>query len=90
MSTKKGPPDGEIRQSQLLTTFGPGSMVDLPDRSVVISGLNHWHGNQTPITEERLRHKVNKLIEEQNGSWPNLELRTPPQPYSTQIGRAHV
>ena len=30
---------GEIRQSQLVTTFGPGSMVDLPNYSVLISGL---------------------------------------------------
>ncbi len=24
-------PHGEIRQSQLITTFGPGSMLDLPN-----------------------------------------------------------
>lgn len=85
----KIPPDGEIRQSQLLTTFGPGSMVDLPERSVVISGLSYWHGNQKPITEERLRRKVNKLIEQQTGSWQNLELLTPPQPYSNNDSRQH-
>ena len=33
-SHKKRPPSGEIRQSQILSTFGPGSMVDLPDYSV--------------------------------------------------------
>jgi hypothetical protein len=27
---------GEMRQSQLVTTFGPGSMVDLPNYSVLI------------------------------------------------------
>ncbi len=85
----KRPPDGEIRQSQLLTTFGPGSMVDLPERSVVISGLSYWHGNQKPITEERLRYKVNKLIEQQTGSWKNLELLTPPQPYQSADSRQH-
>jgi hypothetical protein len=35
-------PDGQLRQSQLVTTFGPGSMVDLVDRAVVIGGLEHW------------------------------------------------
>jgi hypothetical protein len=35
-------PDGQLRQSQLVTTFGPGSMVDLIDRAVVIGGLEHW------------------------------------------------
>ena len=33
-ATKK--PQGEIRQSQLVTTFGPGSMVDLPNHSVLV------------------------------------------------------
>ena len=34
--------DGQLRQSQLVTTFGPGAMVDLVDRAVVIGGLEHW------------------------------------------------
>ena len=29
-----------IRQSQLVTTYGPGSMIDLPDYSVMVSGLD--------------------------------------------------
>lgn len=36
-------PDGEIRQSQLITTFGPGSLVDLVGDAVLIPGLEHWH-----------------------------------------------
>lgn len=35
-------PEGKIRQSQLVTTFGPGAMVDLVDRSIIIGGLEHW------------------------------------------------
>lgn len=35
-------PDGQIRLSQLVTTFGPGAMVDLVHRAVVIGGLEHW------------------------------------------------
>ncbi len=31
-SNKKQPPAGQVRQSQILSTFGPGSMVDLPMR----------------------------------------------------------
>ena len=90
MSTKNQPsPDGEIRQSQLLTTFGPGSMVDLPDRSVVISGLDHWHGQLNIITEERLRQKVNKLLQDSIGTPVNIELRTPPQPYPNEDSRQH-
>ena len=33
-------PHGQIRQSQLITSFGPGAMMDLPDHSVLISGLD--------------------------------------------------
>ena len=29
---------GELRPSQFITTFGPGSIVDLPDYSVIIGG----------------------------------------------------
>ena len=29
-------PNGQIRQSQIVTTFGPGAMVDLPDHAVIV------------------------------------------------------
>lgn len=35
-------PEGKIRQSQVVTTFGPGAMVDLVDHAVLIGGLNFW------------------------------------------------
>jgi hypothetical protein len=55
-SNKQQKPPGEIRQSQILTTFGPGAMVDLPDHSILIGGLNHWYGYKNqPIYEERLQ-----------------------------------
>jgi pyruvate/2-oxoglutarate dehydrogenase complex dihydrolipoamide dehydrogenase (E3) component len=31
-------PAGQIRQSQIVTTFGPGAMVDLPDHAVIVGG----------------------------------------------------
>ncbi len=40
--TKGNKPQGEIRQSQLVTTFGPGSMMDLPNHSVLVAGLDFW------------------------------------------------
>jgi hypothetical protein len=45
-SKKKLTPLAEIRQSQLLSTYGPGAMVDLPDHSVVIGGLTYWKGDR--------------------------------------------
>ncbi len=55
-------PDGQIRQSQIVTTFGPGAMVDLPDHAVMIGGLEHWHGERRPIYEERLAARVADII----------------------------
>ena len=52
-------PHGQIRQSQIVTTFGPGAMVDLPDHAVIVGGLDHWTGyEEHPIVEERLAAKV--------------------------------
>lgn len=36
-------PDGELRQSQMITTFGPGSLVDLVGDAILIPGLEYWH-----------------------------------------------
>ena len=36
------PPLGEARPSQVLQLYGPGAMVDLPEHSVLIGGLDAW------------------------------------------------
>lgn len=33
---------GEIRPSQLIFTFGVGSLVDLPNMSALVMGLDDW------------------------------------------------
>lgn len=33
---------GDVRPSQLITTFGPGSIVDLPRLSAIVSGTDSW------------------------------------------------
>jgi len=67
-------PHGQIRQSQIVTTFGPGAMVDLPDHSVIISGLDDWSGYRShPIVEERLAAKVKTLL-----GIPSVEFFAPP------------
>lgn len=35
-------PDGQIRRSQIVTTFGPGALVDLVEHSGIVAGLEHW------------------------------------------------
>lgn len=66
-------PPGQIRQSQLVTTFGPGSMVDLPNYSVIVSGLDDWSQGGEEIDEPRLVDKIQRLL-----SRTDVKLRTPP------------
>ncbi len=73
-----------LRLSQIVGTFGPGAMVDLPDRSVMVSGLDNWEmgskGAFRIIEEQRLV----RLLEERLRGDPRiaadkpLSLRTPP------------
>jgi hypothetical protein len=70
-SAKKAP--GEIRQSQLITTFGPGSMVDLPKHSVLIGGLDFWSAGGQPISEPRLSQKLSRILDV-----PSVDLKSPP------------
>ncbi len=72
-SSKKRTPQGELRHSQLLNTFGPGALVDLPTHSVVIAGLSYWKGDRQIIHEERLRRKVAKILDIED-----IKLYTPP------------
>jgi hypothetical protein len=63
MSRKHGAkPPGQIRQSQVVTTFGPGAMVDLPKHSVLVTGLDYWSKGGEEIVEPRMtpqaRHRA--------------------------------
>lgn len=54
-------PDGQLRQSQLVTTFGPGAMVDLVDRAIVVGGLEHWgfgKNGYVALDDPRLRRSL--------------------------------
>lgn len=65
-------PHGQIRQSQVVTTFGPGAMLDLPNYSVLVAGLDHWQQGDE-IHEPRLIAKLRHLLD-----LPNLRLYSPP------------
>jgi hypothetical protein len=73
----------ELRLSQLVRAFGPGSMVDLPTRSVVIGGLEQWEmrgGAFTTLSEPRLQTRLEaalKAMGRLDGA-AHLTLRTPP------------
>lgn len=67
-------PVGDIRPSQLLWTYGPGALVDLPNLSVVTMGLDRWDRDRCrPIQEARLLASVRQVLGDQVES-----LRMPP------------
>src|SRR5262245_35284182 len=76
-------PKNAQRQSQVTSTFGPGRMVDLPTRAVVVGGLDLWEmkgGAFATIPEPRLAARLEKLLKDQGrlDASKNLSLRTPP------------
>jgi hypothetical protein len=65
-------PHGQVRRSQLLMTFGPGALIDLPKHSVLVSGLDDWRQVGPPLDEPRLLEKIRRFL-------PDIhELREPP------------
>src|SRR5262245_25455204 len=75
------PPDGRIRQSQVVSTFGPGSMLDLVDDAVLVGGLDFWRleGSGEIVNEPRLLEVVEPLF--QKNKWPlskEAPFRKPP------------
>ncbi len=58
------PPDGRIRQSQVVSTFGPGSMLDLVEDAVLVGGLDFWRlqGSGEIVYEPRLLEAVEPLF----------------------------
>ncbi len=65
---------GDVRPSQLLWTYGPGALVDLPNLSVITMGLDRWEISRCPpIEEARLLEAVRRVL------GPQIErLRMPP------------
>lgn len=67
-------PPGRLRQSQVITTFGPGALVDLPNYSVLVGGLDGWSPTgQVEVPEPRLVAKLEEAL-----GIKGLRLRTPP------------
>lgn len=51
---------GQIRRSQVITTYGPGALIDLPKYSAIVGGLDTWPNTSDleEITELRLTRKL--------------------------------
>jgi len=51
---------GQLRRSQVVTTWGPGSLLDLPRHSVIVGGLDSWPDvkDLEEVVEPRLTGKL--------------------------------
>ena len=66
---------GGVRPSQMIHTYGPGAVMDLPQLSVVLAGTDSWKLDQTErILEPRLIGAVRAVP----GCHRVTEFRTPP------------
>ena len=71
------------RLSNLVGTFGPGAMLDLPIRSVLVGGLERWEMRQGAfklVEEPRLARMIERTLKATERLDPaaSLSLRTPP------------
>src|SRR5262245_29665021 len=73
MTRPNARPHGQVRHSQVVTTFGPGSLLDLPVQSVIVGGLDNWFGVGEEVHESRLVEKLKRLL-----NLPALKLFSPP------------
>ena len=66
---------GELRQSQVITTYGPGALIDLPRHSAIVGGLDTWPnpGSLDEILESRLTRKLGAMT-----GIPSPKLYAPP------------
>ena len=82
--TAYAPPPGDIRPSQLVSTFGPGAIYDNLKDSLIIMGIDKWERRHfRPLRHETLLYHL------QNAGYRGLkEFRTPTQDESG--GARHV
>ena len=50
---------GDVRPSQVITSFGPGAVVDLQTMSIIVAGIDRWrHDPEQAIHEPRLQQAL--------------------------------
>lgn len=66
---------GGVRPSQMMHTYGPGAVIDLPSLSVVLAGTDIW---ETDHTERVLEPRLVGAVRAVPGCGQVREFRTPP------------
>lgn len=79
MSTKR---HGHVRRGQVITTYGPGALIDLPKHSAVVGGLDTWPkpADLQEILDPRLSQKLQTMT-----GIPSPRLYSPP-PDEAELG----
>ena len=54
---------GSVRQSQVITTYGPGALIDLPAHSAIVGGLDTWPQGLQEIVELRLSRALQQYTD---------------------------
>jgi Domain of unknown function (DUF1998) len=50
---------GEVRPSQIVTTFGPGAIVDLETLSIIVASTASWSEDDSPVIRE---HRLERAL----------------------------
>ena len=76
--------NGRIRRSQVITTYGPGALIDLPRDSAIIAGLESWPPTRKlrELSEPRLERRLRAITGVQA---PHLY--APPTPEQSEFWR---
>lgn len=67
--------DGQLRQSQVITTYGPGALIDLPKHAAIIGGLDAWPPPDK--LDEIVEPRLSRVLELVTGV-PSPRLFAPP------------
>lgn len=80
--------DNEIRLSQMIMGFGPGAMIDLPSRSIIVGGLPLWRQQIEPriIIEPRLQEMLERSLTQSGRLAAGVRLTLRQPPYATNDG----
>ena len=78
---------GQVRRSQVITTWGPGALIDLPRHSGIVGGLETWPevSELEEVPDQRLQRKLALVT-----GLPQPRLYLPPpdsnDPSATKLG----
>ncbi|NWG13608.1 MAG: DUF1998 domain-containing protein [Acidobacteria bacterium] len=69
---------GQIRRSQVITTYGPGALIDLPRYSAIVGGLETWP--KTSDLEEIIEPRLTRKLRIMTGITAPRLYAPPPEP----------